>query len=124
MCPGCGEPLVSFELEGISSDHCVACGGTWLDASEIQEIVERAGGSTDRLLAALKTADEKVDGSRTCVRCRSKMRTVKMGALDFDRCPYGHGIWFDKGELGEVLKRDGGEVAGFLKELFKAELGA
>lgn len=115
---------MSFELEGISSEHCVACGGTWLDASEIQEIVERAGGSTDRLLQTLRTADEKVDGTRTCVRCRAKMRTVKMGALDFDRCPYGHGIWFDKGELGEVLKRDGGEVAGFLKELFKAELGA
>lgn len=113
---------MTFELEGIASEHCVACGGTWLDAGEIQEIVERGGGSTDKLLAALKSADETGEGKRPCARCRAKLRGVTMGAVDFDRCPYGHGIWFDKGELGEILTRDGGEVAGFLKELFKAEL--
>ncbi|MCH2376546.1 MAG: zf-TFIIB domain-containing protein, partial [Planctomycetes bacterium] len=43
MCPGCKEPLVAFELEGIEIDHCVECKGTWLDAGELQMFLELAG---------------------------------------------------------------------------------
>lgn len=113
---------MTFELDGIESDHCVACGGTWLDAGELEEIAERAGGSTATMRAALKSAGESKHGKRTCVRCRATMRGVTLGAVEIDRCPYGHGIWFDKGEMVEVVKTNGGEVAGFLKEMFKAEL--
>ena len=123
MCPACGETLVTFELEGIETDHCVACGGTWLDAGELEEIADRSGGAA-RLKESLKSAGDSKHGSRTCVRCRAKMTGVKLGEVDLDRCPYGHGLWFDKGEVVQVVKSDGGEVAGFLKELFKAELRA
>jgi Zn-finger nucleic acid-binding protein len=122
MCPQCGEPLVTFELEGIETDHCVACGGTWLDAGELEEIAERSGGGAEKLREALKAAGESKHGARKCVRCSAKLTGVKFGTVDLDRCPYGHGLWFDKGEVVHVVNSNGGEVAGFLKDMFKAEL--
>ena len=122
MCPACGETLVTFELEGIETDHCVACGGTWLDAGELEEIADRSGGGAARLKEALKSTGVSKHGKRICVRCRAKMTGVSLGGIDLDRCPYGHGLWFDKGEVISVVKSSGGAVAGYLGELFKSEL--
>lgn len=126
MCPACREPLVTFELDGVETDHCVACGGTWLDAGELEEIAERSGGGTAKLREALKSAGGSKHGRRRCVRCRAKLRGVTLGSVDLDRCPYGHGLWFDKGELAAVVRSfsgdAGGAVAGYLGELFKAKL--
>lgn len=113
---------MTFELEGIETDHCVACGGTWLDAGELEEIADRSGGGAAKLKEALKSTGDSKHGKRTCVRCRAKMTGVSFGGIDLDRCPYGHGIWFDKGEVIAVVKSSGGAVAGYLGELFKAEL--
>lgn len=121
MCPACGETLVTFALDGIETDHCVACGGTWLDAGELEEIADRSGGLA-RLKEALKSAGESKHGKRKCVRCGATMTALGLQAIEFDRCPYGHGVWFDKGELVDIVKTTDGAVAGFLKELFKAEL--
>ena len=114
--------LVTFELEGIETDHCVACGGTWLDAGEIDEILGRAGRSVQELRDAVKAAGGPARGKRTCVRCRASLRAVTFRGVELDRCPYGHGIWLDKGELPAIVKSGTGEVGGFLKELFKAEI--
>ena len=122
MCPACGETLVTFELEGIEIDQCQKCGGVWLDAGEIDEILERAGRSVQELRDAVKAAGESTRGKRNCVRCRAALKAVTFRGADLDRCPYGHGIWFDKGELPEIAKSGSGEVAGFLKEMFKSEL--
>jgi len=121
MCPECGEPLVTFELEGIETDHCQKCGGAWLDAGEIEEIAERSGGSK-KLRAALKSAGESPHGKRKCVRCSAPLTAVSFGTVILDRCPYGHGIWFDKGEIAAVIRADGGELGGYLKEMFKHEI--
>lgn len=115
---------MTFELEGIETDHCVACGGTWLDAGEIEEIVGRSGGDTKKLRAALKAADSPRHGKRKCVRCAATLKPVTYRDVELDRCPYGHGIWFDKGEVVAAVKAETGEVAGFLKEMFKAEFSA
>ncbi len=32
--------MVAFELEGVEIDRCLACEGTWLDAGELELIVE------------------------------------------------------------------------------------
>jgi Zn-finger nucleic acid-binding protein len=122
MCPACGEILVTFELEGIEADHCVACKGTWLDAGELEEIIDRSGGNTALVGEKVKAAGAAKPGKRSCVRCRAKLSGVTFGAIEFDRCPYGHGIWFDKGEMADAVKSSGGEVAAFLGKLFQSEL--
>jgi Zn-finger nucleic acid-binding protein len=123
MCPACGETLVTFSLEGFEVDSCVACGGTWLDSGEVEAILERSGQDPGKLREALQGTGESAHGKRSCVRCRSTLRGVTFKDAEIDRCPYGHGLWFDKGELRRVVESNSGEVAGFLKEMFKAEFG-
>ena len=60
MCPKCKEPMVVFELEGIEIDHCVSCGGTWLDAGELVSITEAAGMASAELEVAMELVDDRL----------------------------------------------------------------
>ncbi len=124
MCPQCAEPLIILELEGVEVDYCPKCRGTWLDAGELELIAERAGAKPGRLHGALHAAGEGTRGGRKCPRCRRKMRLVRIGepAVELDRCPAGHGLWLDAGELGTIVREytEAGDaaLAAFLGGLF------
>ena len=129
MCPECGEPLVAFELDGIEIDHCVACLGTWLDAGEIEMITHVAGVEPGGLSKALFEAEKQRRGERRCPRCRRRLTVIAVGEtelIELDRCRKGHGLWFDQGELKNLIARfhDGEEgcVAQFFSELYRSEL--
>lgn len=127
MCPGCGTPLIVFELSGVEVDYCPACGGVWLDSGELERIAALAGAAPDRLAQALLSGREGARTRRRCPRCSWRMREVQVGAeapVTLDRCPAGHGLWFDKGELRGVIEGAGGgeasAVAEFFEDLFRS----
>ena len=128
-CPACEALLVTYELEGVEVDHCPSCGGTWLDSGELEAIVEQAGACPGRLSEALERSGEEGRTDRRCPRCGRKMREVAVGerpSVQLDRCPRGHGLWLDRGELKAVTEafHDGeeGSVARFFAELYSSEL--
>ncbi len=41
--------------------------------------------------------------TRTCPSCGSALDTVPHEGVDLDRCPAGHGVWLDRGELRAVV---------------------
>jgi Zn-finger nucleic acid-binding protein len=121
--------MVVFELEGIEIDHCVSCGGTWLDAGELVSITEAAGIESGELERALETTGKGKRTALRCPRCPSKLRTISIGLAEkvqLDRCPSGHGLWFDRGEMIGAIRAFAGEqrraVAAFFAELYKSEL--
>jgi Zn-finger nucleic acid-binding protein len=140
MCPDCKEPLVIFELEGIEIDRCLACSGTWLDAGEIELIVERAGLDAGELRRALDALTDGGRGKGRCPRCRRRLRKSVLpgpasGAaqarpadlpLELDRCPRRHGLWLDAGEVETAVRvythGPAGAVMRFFSELYRAEL--
>lgn len=129
MCPVCKKPMIALELEGIEIDHCLDCGGTWLDAGEIEAISERAGGDPGRLARAIDTATAGPRGARRCPRCRRKMRTIhpaEPAGLELDRCPLHHGLWFDRGEMKTLITAfsdgEGDAVSRFFADLYATEL--
>ncbi len=129
MCPECGQPLVAFELRGVEIDHCVDCGGTWLDAGELEMITELAGVPSGELSRSLSDASSRGSGSRRCPRCDRRLRIIAVGdenAVELDRCPTGHGLWFDQGELRAVIERshdsEEDSVAQFFADLYRTEL--
>lgn len=129
MCPECGEPLVAFELEGIEIDRCVTCGGTWLDAGELATITELSGAAPGRMREALAAAKGRKAEKRRCPRCRAKLRVITIGEeepIELDRCPRGHGLWLDRGEIRAVIKSFGegeeGAVARFFSDLLQNDL--
>ncbi|MEK6371336.1 MAG: zf-TFIIB domain-containing protein [Acidobacteriota bacterium] len=39
-CPKCGSDLHTVELHGVSIDTCATCHGTWLDAGELEQMLQ------------------------------------------------------------------------------------
>ena len=115
---------MAFELQGVEIDRCVLCGGTWLDAGELEQIAEMGGVEPGRFALALGRARAGKRGRRRCPRCRRRMRLVTVGegsgGVELDRCPRGHGLWLDRGEMVAVIRlfRHGeeGAVARFFGE--------
>ncbi len=125
LCPECHEPMVGFQLEGVEIDSCLTCAGTWLDAGELELITELAGVAPGEMARALEISP---DGSRTgrhCPRCRHRLREIRAGRqreLSLDRCPVGHGLWFDRGEVEAMIRSFADDqqqaVARFFSDLF------
>ena len=123
--------MVAYELDGVEIDHCLECSGTWLDYGELEQISELSGVGAGPLSSAL---DGAVSGSATrrrCPRCVRRLRALRVGSkpsVELDRCPGGHGLWFDHGELETVVRGhagdgdDEGEVARFFGRLFQDSL--
>lgn len=126
MCPTCRAPMIVVELDGVEVDHCLACHGVWLDSGELELLIEIARSTPGRLHAALGAAAAGPAGPRRCPRCWRKLRALQVGdtpAVTLDRCPAGHGLWFDAGELATIVRHyaDGAEaqVTAFLGDLVR-----
>ena len=129
-CPVCNEPMVVIEHRSIEIDYCLACGGIWLDADEIELLYQDAeacravlsiGSPTDRI-------NEKKRRCPICKRRMCKEQTTGLASkIIFDRCPNGDGLWFDNGELISLLEQrelvnpQVEETLRFLREIFKPE---
>jgi Zn-finger nucleic acid-binding protein len=57
-CPLCALPLEAVERQGIELDHCPSCGGLWLDAGELDALIEREA------VAALRQGERVLMASR------------------------------------------------------------
>ena len=113
LCPVCKLDQVILEWDDVELDFCVECHGIWFDADELRHLFAAAGVPDDVLLLErrLRLLSGSTRGARRrCPRCRARMDHVS--APDhpeqtvLDRCPRGHGLWFDKGELEQIVDRE------------------
>jgi len=106
-CPFCKNPMIIIELDEVETDYCADCGGIWLDAGELELLFADAA-RANQLIASFRQAetDEKI---HLCPICLKKMQKVVVAdaqkPIVIDRCPKGHGLWFDRGELTQILTR-------------------
>jgi Zn-finger nucleic acid-binding protein len=127
MCPVCRKPLVVLEWDTVEVDYCLACQGIWLDAGEL-EILFGDEEACEGFLAAGGDASPRAHGEkrRRCPACDATMVKALTGGKEpvlYDRCHRGHGLWFDRGELQEVLRHGVGSnrVDTFLRGMFDGE---
>ncbi len=118
--------MVVLEVEEIEIDHCVACGGVWLDAGELELLLEGAS-NKDELMATLSDAVEGKEKHIRCPICSKRLDKVRYGTnqdIILDKCPKHDGIWFDQGELCQALRLGeymrGRPVYDILNEIFGA----
>jgi Zn-finger nucleic acid-binding protein len=111
--------MIIQELEQVEIDHCLSCGGIWLDAGELEMLL----GDQQMPIPLMETATK--EHKRRCPVCRKKMEKVLSPDAGhdtlLDRCTRGHGIWFDAGELQKVIENKSIEhpVARLLREMFR-----
>jgi Zn-finger nucleic acid-binding protein len=113
-CPVCTkEPMIVMELNEIEIDYCLACKGIWLDAGEL-ELLLGEDSLSKRFLDSFKVEINSKEKKIKCPICDKKMEKVKVNSIDddsgskpivVDRCVNNHGLWFDKGELEEVITK-------------------
>jgi hypothetical protein len=135
-CPACKGIVAIVEYERIELDYCTNCSGVWFDAGELELLAERLSldGEAFSLRDIMALPEAKVsEKARRCPICAKKMRKVHVGdepKVLLDVCPRQDGIWFDSGEVSQVLsqlKSKGpaagkqGRVISFLGEAFKAK---
>jgi Zn-finger nucleic acid-binding protein len=118
--------MAAFELEGVEVDRCLLCGGTWLDAGELEILGQRDGTPPGTLSAAIERARGARHGDRRCPRCGGRLRVVEADGVELDRCARGDGLWFDRGELLALIGREregeAGAAARFFRDFFAADL--
>jgi uncharacterized protein len=119
-CPKCRKPMVVLELDNVEIDYCLACKGVWLDSGELELLL----GDTypPKLIPETHCAERKIK----CPKCARKMAKVRFGKPDgilIDSCTENHGLWFDGGELEELLQEEkhDNRIFGLLGGIFSKE---
>jgi Zn-finger nucleic acid-binding protein len=130
VCPKCDVPLFILHFKDIEIDFCHHCRGLWLDAGELEALMQQTGANAhDPLLKFQQQSGIQPNGRpHLCPRCDAALHEIQVERADtprltLDKCPRGHGLWFDAEELQQLLtmfpKESGvGKTIDYLDELF------
>jgi hypothetical protein len=130
VCPKCDVPLFILHFKDIDIEFCDRCRGLWLDAGELEAVLERKDAQFDDPLLRFQRQRGNLPSGRPhlCPRCDEPLREIQVErtpspALTLDTCPRGHGLWFDADELQQLLamfppESGTSKTIGYLNELF------
>jgi len=136
ICPACKNDMIVVEHDNIELDYCTNCQGVWFDSGELELLLESLSlenpdSFLDNILhsAEAKSSEKR----RRCPICHQKMKKTIIGQepeILIDVCQQGDGLWFDGGEVGQLIKqlakkaseKQGSQqqVITFLGEVFEA----
>ncbi|MCX6233171.1 MAG: zf-TFIIB domain-containing protein [Bacteroidetes bacterium] len=127
-CPVCKNPMVILELQQIEIDYCTFCQGIWLDAGELEALLGDTQQVQD-LLTSFKIDDAIREKRIKCPICNKKMHKIQAGQhnpIIIDKCRIDHGLWFDSGELQQIIEMGSlhkeNEILILLKDIFTNKL--
>jgi hypothetical protein len=116
--------MIVLELNEIEIDHCLVCEGIWLDAGELELLLGSAQ-ERDAVLNSFQVDNKTKEKKRRCPICLKKMEKILCGKdkkILIDRCRNNDGIWFDKGELYQIIEMGSldkdNKVLNMLKDMF------
>jgi Zn-finger nucleic acid-binding protein len=113
QCPKCNQPLQGIDYEGVHIETCPACGGDWLDAGELQNILDARDKRFDQnecraIAQATKISHLKLDTLNrhlTCPNCGAVTHPINYGddsGIIIDKCASCGGVWLEKGEIEKI----------------------
>ncbi|MFW6102200.1 MAG: zf-TFIIB domain-containing protein [Chloroflexota bacterium] len=140
ICPVCKYAMIVVEYRSIELDYCNSCKGVWFDSGELELLLKSQDfEDPNAFLDGIINSPEAIspEKKRNCPLCGHKMKKTAISEQPktlIDMCRNGHGLWFDGGEVAQLIRRLAGEhppkhdsreqITSFLEEVFKApELG-
>ena len=100
--------MITLEFEDVEIDYCTYCGSIWLDAGELELLLNEPD-RVKGLLDSFRIDSESDERIRKCPICDKKMQKIVVGSskpvLLIDKCRKGDGLWLDKGELQNIFDR-------------------
>jgi Zn-finger nucleic acid-binding protein len=130
VCPKCDAHLVQLKFRGVEAFFCHRCLGIWLDKGETKLLMQATGTHPDDPLTKFHNHETTgvVSARHLCPRCDQGLHELEIEAaghptLTLDRCPRGHGLWFDADELQQLLalypaSSEAGKTIEVLNDLF------
>lgn len=135
ICPVCKYDMLAVEYHNIELDYCNSCKGVWFDSGELELLLKSQGLEEPKaFFADILNSQEAASSEkkRNCPICGRKMKKTMIGGqfeVLIDTCRDKHGLWFDGGEVAQLMRRlpgkhppdddSRGQVIGFLEEVFK-----
>lgn len=120
--------MLILEFEQIETDYCPNCEGIWLDANELELLLEDSK-DKEELLNSFSKVKKSREKKIRCPICNSKMgktRVSKDKDIVLDECKKGHGLWFDKGEILEVIREGSvnknNKIISILEDMYKKNI--
>jgi Zn-finger nucleic acid-binding protein len=118
--------MITLELAEVEIDYCTGCKGVWLDAGELEMLLED-NGKAKKLISSFDKDTSSGEKARQCPICDKKMEKIVVGhdkpTLLIDRCAKGDGLWFDSGELNSIIARakldEGNKIKKVLSDMFR-----
>ncbi len=136
ICPVCKDDMIVVEYRNIELDYCHSCKGVWFDSGELEILLKSQGLEEPKtFFDGILTSQEAVSSEkkRNCPICSHRMNKTAIGGqpeILIDICRDKHGLWFDGGEVAQLVSRLAGErtlkpdsreqVISFLEEVFEA----
>jgi Zn-finger nucleic acid-binding protein len=126
--------MIVVEYHNIELDYCDNCRGVWFDSGELELLLKSQGlkepkAFFDGIMNSPKAASSEKE--RNCPICGRKMKKTAIGGqpeILIDVCRNNHGLWFDGGEVAQLIRSLTGEhprgqdskghVINFLEEVF------
>ncbi len=115
VCPKCDAGLFMLKFKFVEVDYCERCRGVWLDAGELEQLGDGPLKDFQRQTGSIPHGKKHL-----CPRCDAPLAEINApGNLTLDKCPRGHGLWFDADELQQLLAKCPG---GHLQDIFGKSL--
>ena len=136
ICPVCKYDMIVVEYHNIELDYCSNCRGVWFDSGELELLLMSYGLEEPRaFFDGIFSSQEapSAEKKRNCPICGHKMKKTEIGGqpeILIDECGDKHRLWFDGGEVTQLIGRVAGElppkgdsrgrITSFLEEVFGA----
>jgi len=129
-CPSCDAvAMEEVEIHSVKIERCPQCGGAWYDQAELGLLKDREDHGDYRWIdvdlwqdAEKVTVDER--SARRCPTDGVRLAVVRYGEpeISVEVCPICFGLWLDRGEYEQIIRRfeekvDGETFAGYLGEM-------
>lgn len=111
ICPVCRTDMIVVERNKIELDYCTKCKGAWFDSGELELLLARLDmASCSVFIGDVLRNPEARSGERyrRCPICAQRMQKAHLGdqpRVLIDACRRGDGLWFDGGELKQLLEQ-------------------
>jgi uncharacterized protein len=110
ICPACKKDMIVVEHSNVELDYCLNCHGVWFDSDELELLLKCLKLDTPDLLLSHILSSEEANTTEKKIRCpicRRKMKKTTIGdhpEILIDACTRRDGLWFDGGEIVELVK--------------------
>ncbi len=104
-CPRCKEKMEKTNSSGIATSTCLYCNGTWININSFNKLIskEEKAPSKDSVFNSFKSQHNK-STNRDCPKCENEnLYQIYIHEVELDLCSKCEGLFFDEGELKQIL---------------------